>query len=261
MRRMLVVATCPRDGADYLNDTLNALDETGADLFDRKVVVSDGLSPEALRWESIMYGGPSGSRKAFWNILKVVKDSSPDSFVYIEDDVRPCANAMVRINGFKVPENLAFVSFHDMSLMKNDAPRGLYEVPLRYNGVRKDFCGSQCILFPRRSWEYLLTRDPFEMADERFWSPMSSIDCVLGYLLDQSSWRSYGCHVPSLVNHIGRVSIAHPGDEKRDRANTINFAGLDFDALSTCNFGNARLDYRKWCLSPRPVDKIDMVKR
>lgn len=248
-----MVGTCPRYGANYLEDTLEALDEAGADLFSRKIVVSDGDLPEALRWESVMYAGPSGSRKAFWNVLRMVESYSPDSFVYIEDDVRPCANGLVRINGFEIPRHMAFVSFHDLFLLRERAPRGLYEVPLRYNGVRKDFCGSQCLLFPRRTWEYLLTRDPFEMENEEHWSEISSIDCVIGYLLDQSPWRSYGCHVPSLVDHVGRVSIAHPGSESRNRALTINFPGRDFDAMSLRKFRRSRLDYGRWVVDLRHV--------
>ena len=231
MKTILVIATCPRKRS-YLADTIYSIDAEGGDEFKYKLIISDGdwSFPGKPGWEIQYNDGPLGHRKAFWRTLEVVAGMDADNLLYVEDDVRACKNAFRHIARMNVPDDAALLSFHDMSICKEKAEYGPRRIPLRWNGKTKDFCGLQCALIPRRSIDFLLQHDPFGMSEEQYWSPTSSADCVLGYILNKSSTKNYVLHVPSLVLHVGEVSAAH-NKPLKGRADTRNFPGLTFDAL------------------------------
>lgn len=231
--------TSPRR-TSYLSETLAGLDREGADVFDAKLVASDGpLENKDVTWPTSVFEGPSGTRKAFWRVFRLAVDRNVDRLVIVEDDVMPCRNAMHYIRKFEVPEDLAFVSFFEMKELTPTAAPGLYSLGLfevgPKDGMRKQtrlYCGNQCLLLPRRTLDYLVTCDPFDsgLPKDRWLLPDFSSDSVMGWHLDHSPWPRYGAHVPCLVEHIGAISTYRDGRTLEGRQAVV-FPGGHFDAL------------------------------
>jgi hypothetical protein len=239
---LLCVMTSPRQ-TSYLTETLAGLDREGADVFDAKLVVSDGpLENKDLSWPAAVFDGPSGTRKAFWRVFQLAVERKVDRLVIVEDDVLPCRNALRYIRKFEVPEDLAFVSFFEMKELKDleSVTPGLYSLGLfemgPEAGMRKQtrlYCGNQCLLLPRRTLDYLVTCDPFDagLPEDQWLFPDYSSDAVMGWHLSRSPWPRYGTYVPSLVEHIGATST-YWDHRTLDGRQAVVFAGGEFDALN-----------------------------
>ncbi len=144
---------------------------------------------------------------------------------------------------FPIPDDAAFVTFFDGSVLPDGTAYGLHRV--KCHGERGDgFWGAQAIVFPRRTVEYLAAFDLEKVAPG--WSSgkfKHACDSLMGMALDYSPWPRYMVHVPSLVEHVGVVSAAGTDVLRPDRV-ARNFAGMDFDATTLGDFKPAPVEVR-----------------
>ncbi len=249
----LIVVTCDRR-PDYLIDTLTRLDLNGSDRF-AKVIATDGpltgYAEEACRkifrynhkplaepWTMFTCPGPVGTRLHMWRAFHIAKEYGWDALLYCEDDIAPAPRALEVIAQMKVPDHLAFLNFCEIS--EESLEDGLVEfgaaaperrrtpeqlmMGLGYGSLH--FVGSQCLLIPRRTIEFLLTCDPGDVPKFPWFHSEHSGDSTMGHYLSKSRCKKYGAILPSIVQHVGESSHARP-DYKTPRAK--RFVGFDFD--------------------------------
>jgi hypothetical protein len=91
------------------------------------------------------------------------------------------------------------------------------------------FWGLQAVLIPRRTLEYLVKRDPYSV-----WAFNTARhgDRVVETFVGTSPWPRLAYHVPSLVRHIGTVSVAHPDRRFPNKHVPDLYLGDEFDALT-----------------------------
>lgn len=228
---LLCVMTCRRpQGVSYLARTVSLLDAAGADLCRHRLVISDGPAPEECTWSIVEHAGPKGTRTNMWRAFDLAYAAGVERLIYIEDDALPCQGAIARILSLEVPADLAFLSFYDGSMISAGAPDGIHRVTTR-GPDGTGFWGALAMYMPRRTIEYCLRHDPGGFAPHWGQIRMGS-DSSLGLHLAAGPWPSYGIHVPTLFDHVGDVSAAHPGDTLREHRVARNFRGQAFDALS-----------------------------
>jgi hypothetical protein len=162
-----------------------------------------------------------------WAAFRLARARKARRLLYLEDDIRPCRNAVKRMLSLEVPETTSLITFHDVKEFRGPTPWGLYR--MRYSGREGDgLWGSQAFLLSGQLIDFLCDHDPGAVWKRR---GGSFSDRVLECFLSQSGINYYASHLPCLVEHRGEVSAAHPG-KQLDRRQTTNFAGLDFDATS-----------------------------
>lgn len=165
-----------------------------------------------------------GIRSMMWRVFRAAVEEGCDRLIFCEDDVVACRNLVPFLQRFSVPERVAFVDFHDLreERVQGISENGHYVLPTTPN-----YWGNQCMLFPRRTVEWLAQQDPLSIKDYHF--PKSGADNTLGHFLRESPWPFYLLHLPRLVQHIGTVSAAH----KRNQAwGVFRAASPNFDALT-----------------------------
>jgi len=226
----VVVSTCPRPrGANYLAGTLERLDAAGAHGLDR-MVLSDGPLEGACDWPNIeRVPARRSTRENLWQAFRLALEVQAERLLYFEDDLWPCRNAVARMVAVPVPEGTALVSYHDKrwrSLGRTAV--GVHVVPAP-DVDGKGFWGSQALSIPRRALEYLATRDPYAI---RTANTARNCDRVLEDYVAVSPWPRIAYHAPSLIRHVGEVSVAHPDRTNPPTHIPWNYAGDDFDALS-----------------------------
>jgi len=227
----VTITTCARPGGvSYLRETAEALLREGADHCTYKAVIVDGVLDDKPRgWTTVSHVLVCSVRAVMWRAFRYAKQRDVDMLLYCEDDITPCRNAVRHILQTRVPEDCAFVDFHDMVELRSGASRGLHV--RRFDGLlRHKYIGNQCMMFPRRTIDWLVQRDP--VYD---YAPVHHADAALGKLLEASPWPQYGICVPALVRHIGEVSAAHPELSLRGSVARLptNYYGDDFDPLAT----------------------------
>lgn len=222
MKTLLAVKTCPRpDGVSYLQRTLESLAKAGALENNDRVVISDGYESLAIRdWAITMGPGPSGPAMALGRVLQQARQY--DQILLFEDDLVACKNAIPWMLKVGVPDDLFLVSFFDVDRCKTGTEPGLYRFPNRV------FSSTLCVLLPKRSVEFLLSRDQFHRHE--------SADSLLSSEMGLSPWPYYGLHYPSLVEHVGAVSAKDPLAKLVKGRVATHFVGVDFDALSLPHF-------------------------
>ena len=222
---MIVVLTCQREGASYVEETLNQIDAS-APAGVTKIILSDGPPPpEADRrpgWENVVSPRPIRQPQNKWSAWKAFELAfeAKEDLCFFEDDLLLAKNAAARICEFKVPDDLTFVTFFSPWLTKSQ-PLGLW----RIHGA--SYIMAQSLKFPLRTCERLLG---MRQSDE--WLEASGAEgfdgavrwyCMKHHLL-------YGIHNPSLVQHVGAVSAVGNGPLKGCRV-AENFVGVETDAL------------------------------
>lgn len=169
----------------------------------RRLLVQDGESPAIRRpgWELLAAQKASrGNGAPFRRMLEATRG---DDLLALEDDVQLGGHGLEFISRHGVPPDLAFVSFFECCFVQG-ARLGLYTAPCEIFGF------AQALLIPARTIELLLAGE-WDHPDACSDSNMSTI--LRGY--------RYGIHVPSVVQHIGRQSIAHPQRHFFPRSNTF----------------------------------------
>jgi hypothetical protein len=228
---VVVLTTARPGGADYLAETLDALDREGAD--DRaKYVVSDGPLPGG-RWRYSHLDGAGwgvsasfvvrGSRNGHWRALYLAAALDADRLLFFEDDARPVRNAVRYLLDLQVPEGVGMVSCCDIREVAEGAEPGIYVRPAM-GTRRKGFQTSVALVVPGRTVRDLVRRDPLAYLADR----PDTADMALGAALEASAIPYYGVLVPGLFRHAGDVSCV-PGSPIRQAR---NLPAEPFDALS-----------------------------
>ncbi len=240
----LVVMTSPRPPGtpDYLSNTLKGLDENGADLCDEKIVSVDGLiwppHVEMLHarggahrsWEIRKNNQRTGQRLALWRAFMLAQERNADWAIICEDDLNVAPGAVERIvsiarsNCLGPASDEAFLTFYDRHAVPEGAAPGFHRrlcVESLENG--KWFFGTLCFLIHRKAIDYLLTQNPLKSFCFR--DTYHDGDCVMAEFLSESPWPFYTVHVPTLIDHLGDVSLAGIGKE-RGPVRGNNFAGV-----------------------------------
>ncbi len=220
---LITVLTCPIKRSRYLLDTLAQLDEQGARGM-KRIVLCDGPMTLTCPWEVIEKPTlPTGTRQAHWWAFRTALSLGADRVLYCEDDLVVGKNAITKALLCEIPPDMAFVNFHDRREFPIDHPHGLHAVPMM--GRRRPhwgLTGLQCILFPRRTLEYLTQKEPREWG---YWKPEELFpnngDHLVSWALKNSPWPQYLMHIPSLIDHAGDVSSLR--NKKVRRA--INYQG------------------------------------
>lgn len=240
---IIVLGTSPRP-VSYLKSTLASLNASGAMELPR-FILADGLTSNDLAatvggdldgWIVHQYPGPSGTRLMLWRAFALCAYTRADRLLFFEDDIVLCRNAIKRMQDVAIPDDVGFITYHDMFACPRGSADGLYVLPSKNAvGVSRDFYGTQALVIPRRTCEFLLARDPLEIVKPSVNAyPRNSGDSVMSYLLTlESPWPLYGIHIPCLAEHIGAQSVAWPASSHHGRNKPTNFRGMDFDATGS----------------------------
>lgn len=209
--------------------TLRELDvRGGGDQFSRKGIYCGTMGPAygqpATRdgWSLHTWPGPLGQVNDFRQLLSRLDPSSP--VVFLEDDIQPCRNALIRIAQTPVPSDCAFLAFYDSGVAGVGAfftgpDPGVYKRPSL--GV---FYGTQAVRIEAHVIRDLLT-----------------FPCNQGHAPGSDFWLAHyaagrglklAVHSPSLVQHVGLDSECASGSRLAGvRQPTMRFPGEDWDAM------------------------------
>jgi len=153
----------------------------------------------------------------FNDFRRVLESFEPDvRALFFEDDLWPCLNACRRMAELELPADCGAVSCFDL---RNEWPRpGLFAAP-----EGRDLWGAQALIFPGHVLT-LLQEQARLATNSKAW------DIWIGRTLHRLGLRVYH-HSPSLVQHVGAVSMYAPG---APRPTAINYPGHEFDAMGPC---------------------------
>jgi hypothetical protein len=147
----------------------------------------------------------------------------------LEDDVVVDDEAPELIVAAEFPDGVAVISFCDMRELPEFAPRGLYRrSPLGSDG--RGWWGNQALLIHRETVAMLTSADWFSHRVETSWGirahkatygddgrNCSDIRLALLIHYHGGDRSDYAVHVPSLVKHVGYVSVCFPGRTMGER--------------------------------------------
>lgn len=227
MSVLVAVSTAVRPGADYLPQTLAALDAAGAAGQDR-VVFTDGPLRAGFDcpWPVHVRPFAGCSRANLWAALRLAAGTGAERLLFFEDDVAPCPAAVTTMATTPVQDDLLLISFFDRRELAEGAPAGVH----RRTGAH-GFWSTVAVVFPLRSCSFLAARDPADVLPR---GHRHLADHAVGRLMDSSPWPVYGIHVPCLVRHIGEISLVHGGRRRLEARQTRNYKKEEEDARSIC---------------------------
>jgi hypothetical protein len=220
---ILLITTCRgRNGSgDYLARLQRQIDDSG--WTGRRVLVSDGLPPAHASgdgWSVAATAQREGQKKSYWRALALgteeCRRTGSDRMLILEDDVELCTNALPYMERARLPGAFAFVTWYDGHAVRPGAARGIYPA------AAMRFICLQAITWTPSVAEELLSS---EVAAA--WSEPHGGDLLVAKIL---GGRSYGVHVPNLVQHLGSESVCSPGVNLSGARTASNYAGRKFDA-------------------------------
>ncbi len=180
-------------------------DETVPDYFDRDL------------WDVTELKKERPFIKAFYMMMA---RTSPDlDFVFLEEDIAPCLNAMERVVCEPVPPWAGVLSFFDY---RNEFPSpGVFPAP-----AGRDLWGSQAMKFPARHMPRLK-----EIAINREVFRGEGVDGTDGWagVASKMLGLTVGHFSPSLFQHLGMLSTFAPGNKPPIAQ---NYPGEDWDATT-----------------------------
>jgi hypothetical protein len=173
-----------------------------------------------------------------WNFLRAIKagiDSMRPWVTVLEDDIELCRGAVKRIDESGVPADCAFICWCDTFVGR---PKQVIEGPYAFNRPKEPvpdapgyvrrtsalFYCSQALTFPRSSAIAIL-----ESPLTRMWSARNEGDQLVAQVFRHDP---YAVHVPSLVQHVGDLSICNPGSKLMLERLSHHYPGKDFDAAT-----------------------------
>lgn len=163
-----------------------------------------------------------GMMPDFWKILAFVPEGT--DWIFLEDDCTPCNSALAKMVETDVPEDIGLLSFFDL---RNEWPRpGIWRNILwddEAKGVRRHLYGSQAVKIPAR---VLPALKAFGREQRKF---SANWDTWMGLAMDELG-LAVAHYAPSLVQHLGAVSVAYPGTS-HTRPVALNYPGDDFHAF------------------------------
>lgn len=209
----LAVLTAPRNGAEYIDDTLASLDAAGASMWPGpRFVVADDVGPFRFvigsdyqkGWEWVFTGGRTGNVAATRTIFE--RAQGGDLLVF-EDDVIACKNAVTAALSLKLPPYVSLVSFFRTSHRTPVMSRVRDGFHLAQ--FKKGFAGSQALFIPARTIDLILRRGLVSQRPD-----LCGRDSAIGIALDG---MYYAQSEPSWYQHTGVVSSIHANNDTKKR--------------------------------------------
>lgn len=230
---MILVLSVEGRGHEGLKRTVSELQAAGADTFDgKKAVYYVGLgAPPVLRggWEVVRARRlPRGTTEDTMRALTYARfdREDVDRLLFFEDDVQPCQNAVARMARMPIPGRVAFVSCCDLRGLGGLAP-ALLEVPR--DGIDgRGHWGNQALIIPWGTLARVVSKWEGTVPGTL---PRMASDVVLAELACEPGER-FGVYAPSLVQHVGDVSLATPGAGLVAEGRVARNFRADYDAMS-----------------------------
>lgn len=210
---MTTLAVLTSGDRPYLAGTLAAVDAQDHRV-GQKLLYSDGPLPKAARSTYLARG---------WELLEVTKTHADNAaafrqlldvvdgdLIFLEDDLELGHNALRFMAMYPIPPDVAFMSWFEATI-RDEARPALYRIPC------SSFVYSQALTLPARTLDVLRAGD---------WNLDGGLDSNIATIL---RGQLYGQHVPSLVQHVGRVSWAHP--HRADMPRSLTFHGTGYNTM------------------------------
>jgi hypothetical protein len=180
---IVVVTTCPRDGASYLDETLRSLGG-GA-------IVFDDIERKGARWNT-------------WRALAC---GSRERLLLVQDDVIADPSLVDIARLMHIPGDVGVVSFHDCGddFHWQTPPPGVHKFPAHRLGSH-GLIGAQCLLFPPDQARWLSEQD----MDAPPWPGPHAADTAIGWWTRRSPRPNKLVVTPALVRHVGEESACWP---------------------------------------------------
>ncbi len=219
---ILLVTTCRGRNGGYLARLQRQIDDSGWN--GRRVLVSDGPppSPSGAGWSVAATPQREGQKKTYWRALALgleeCRRAGSDRMLILEDDVELCTNALAYIERAHLPGAFAFVTWYDGHAVPRGASRGIYPA----NAMR-------FICLQALTWTTSVAEELLSSRVAAAWSEAHGGDLLIARIL---AGRSYGVHVPNLVQHLGSESVCSPGVDLSGARTASNYAGKEFDAAT-----------------------------
>lgn len=186
----------------------------------------------------------------FFKIVRFLDESR--DWIFLEDDVKPCRNAIVKMVQTEVPDEIGLLSFFDLR-HEFKSPGIWYDpetepMPAQPGVMRKHHLyGAQALKIPAR----VVSRfKAYALADARF---SANWDTWMGLAVEDAGFK-VAHYAPSLVQHLGAVSVAYPNTAD-GRPTAANFPGENFDALGPCEdpIPSGKWTSSKWDHTANPL--------
>lgn len=219
---MIVVLTCGRSGASYVEATVKQIDESARG--PRVLLVDETLDNSFVNrsdWRVERRTRPivaPQNKWVAWEAFHLAADANED-LCFFEDDLEFARNAPKYIENFSVPDDLAFVTFFSTWLGPKQ-PLGLWRIHAH------TYMMAQALKFPLRTVRHLV-----EERSGALWNEgrmLGGFDEILRHVAIRCAWR-YGVMHPGIVQHVGANSAVGNG-ELSDNRIAHNYTGCDFDA-------------------------------
>jgi hypothetical protein len=201
---MVIVLTCPRDGASYLAQTLQGIGD--------EVVVLNDDECRGSRWNT-------------WRALKLASEKARDGrLILLQDDIELQSGALQAMQTVEIPADVGVVNFHDFGddFMPWDRPSpGFHKFPAHRFGSG-GMCGAQALVISRDHCRWLADQElPPEYPHQ---DTPHGADYAIGWLTARSL-RPWKLVVrPSPVIHLGAVSACHVRTGSQPQAPTEAYA-------------------------------------
>lgn len=211
---MIALLTVP--GRSYYRATAEAIAVQAAEAkLDIDLFVDGTRGPEFVPsdWRvSLHPKGAPNNGDAFWRVLRAAVDAD-EGLVFFEDDLELTLGAVSYMASFKIPDDVALVSFMS-PVVSSSAPWGLYRAP----GLAFSMC--QAMAVSKRAARALLAIRPHPVTH------VADTDLAMAMADLRERWA---IHVPDLVRHVGEVSVANPGTPLEGRRLGNRWPGASFD--------------------------------
>lgn len=187
----------------------------------------------------------NGMMPDFWSILKTIPDDQ--DWIFLEDDITPCKNAIRKMVEVQIPDDVGLLSFFDL---RNQ----WFKPGIWRNLVEQHLYGTQALKVSRRFIPEIkrMGREQAAGLVKDRWS--QNWDLWLGFAVQRCNGAPRVAHyVPSLVQHIGMISMAYP-DSVEQRPLAHNFPGEKFDAMKECPYPIPQGEWTEEFLVARPCN-------
>jgi hypothetical protein len=199
---LIIVQTTRRQGASYLAGTLSSIGDVGSR---KKIIVSDGSLPVGFTrpddW-SIVELPWRGARLTGWACMRTALAANVRDLLLFQDDLVVCEGGGRVADECPVPDNAIATTFFSCCALPGLQPKAPGEPRFVVIGASGT---AQALKLPRRSLEYLCSKDPTR-APNHIQDEPHLFDDTLFAFGRESPWPHVAHLVPNIVRHVGEIS-------------------------------------------------------
>jgi hypothetical protein len=202
---LLIVQTTKRDGVSYLDATLASIGDVGAR---KKIIVSDGPLPEGFvrpdDWNLVELPW-RGARRTGWACMHTALAAGVDDLLLFQDDLVVCDGGSRVADECPVPAHAIATTFFSCNALPGLQPKD----PGKPRFILIGASGTgQALKLPRRSLEYLCSKDPTKAPNHIQDEPHLFDDALFAFGRE-SPWPHVAHLVPNIVRHVGEISACN----------------------------------------------------